>query len=152
MNRQLVRRVEAIRGSVPVRVECYPAFNYARDTHQVEVSDAGVVFRSDTMDLELTTRVPLTVQHDRGGVEAVLELRQGEKAVFALRPMDEKHKGAQVFADGTEQALFEQTVRYWHKWLSRRSGKAHITWERFSELERRYPLPLARLSRARQVT
>src|SRR6476659_9107027 len=32
--RQLVRRVEAIRGSVPVRVECYPAFNYARDEHR----------------------------------------------------------------------------------------------------------------------
>jgi GH15 family glucan-1,4-alpha-glucosidase len=117
--RQLVRRIEAIRGSVPVRVECYPAFNYARDTHKVEVSDAGAVFRSDSLDIELTTRVPLTVKQDRGGVEAVLELRQGEKAVFALRSLDEKHKGAQVFADGPEQVLFEQTVRYWHKWLSR---------------------------------
>ena len=28
--RQLVRRVEAVRGSVPVLVECFPAFNYAR--------------------------------------------------------------------------------------------------------------------------
>ncbi len=40
----------------------------------------------------------------------------------------------------------------WHKWLSRRSGKAYITWERFGELERRYPLPPARLTRVRQVT
>ena len=36
-------------------------------------------------------------------------------------------------------------TRAWHKWLSRRSGKARIPWERFGELERRYPLPLARL-------
>src|SRR5580693_8969778 len=35
--RQLVRRVECIRGSVPVRMECYPAFNYARDQHTVEI-------------------------------------------------------------------------------------------------------------------
>src|ERR1700722_11815023 len=48
--RQLVRRVEAIRGSVPVRVECYPAFNYARDTHTVDVTDAGAVFRSASLD------------------------------------------------------------------------------------------------------
>jgi GH15 family glucan-1,4-alpha-glucosidase len=117
--RQLVRRVEAIRGSVPVRVECYPAFNYARDTHKVDVTEAGAVFRSESLDLELTTRMPLTVNQDRGGAEAVMELKQGEKAVFVLRPLDPKHKGAQVYTDDAEQALFEQTVRYWHKWLSR---------------------------------
>lgn len=43
-------------------------------------------------------------------------------------------------------------VRAWHKWLSRRSSKAYIVWERFSDLERRYPLPPARLNRVRQVT
>lgn len=43
-------------------------------------------------------------------------------------------------------------TRVWHKWLSRRSGKARIPWERFGELERRYPLPLARLRGIRQVT
>ena len=42
--------------------------------------------------------------------------------------------------------------RAWQKWLSRRSGRARIPWERFGELERRYPLPPARLPRARQVT
>jgi RNA-directed DNA polymerase len=40
----------------------------------------------------------------------------------------------------------------WHKWLSRRSTKAHITWERFGELERRFPLPPARLRCIRLVT
>ena len=42
--------------------------------------------------------------------------------------------------------------RAWHKWLSRRSDKARILWERFSELEQRYPLPPARLKRVRLVT
>src|SRR3954452_15311806 len=48
--RQLVRRVEAIRGSVPVRVECYPAFNYARDEHRVEIAKGGAVFHSPSLD------------------------------------------------------------------------------------------------------
>jgi hypothetical protein len=39
-----------------------------------------------------------------------------------------------------------------HKWLSRRSSTAYIPWKRFNDLERRYPLPPARLSRARLVT
>jgi RNA-directed DNA polymerase len=42
--------------------------------------------------------------------------------------------------------------RAWQKWLSRRSNKARIPWERFGELERRYPLPPARLRGVRLVT
>ena len=40
----------------------------------------------------------------------------------------------------------------WRKWLSRRSGRARLSWERFYALERRYPLPPARLNRVRLVT
>jgi len=119
--RQLIRRVEAIRGSVPMRVECYPAFNYARDPHTVHLADGAAVFDSPSMKLELTTRVPLELKqiHGRAGVEATLGLKQGEKAVFAIRPLDEKHKGEPVLSDEVEQALFEKTVNYWHNWLSK---------------------------------
>jgi group II intron reverse transcriptase/maturase len=44
-----------------------------------------------------------------------------------------------------------RVARAWHKWLCRRSTKARIPWERFGELERRYPLPPARLRGARLV-
>ncbi len=48
---------------------------------------------------------------------------------------------------------FRDHVRHaWQKWLSRRSNKAAIAWERFGELERRYPLPPARLRGVRLVT
>ncbi|KAF8434283.1 glycoside hydrolase family 15 protein [Boletus edulis BED1] len=33
----LIRRVEVVRGTIPLRVECAPAFNYARDKHTTEV-------------------------------------------------------------------------------------------------------------------
>ena len=47
---QLIRRVHAIRGEVPVRVECYPAFNYARDEHKVEHHRliGGALFQSQS--------------------------------------------------------------------------------------------------------
>lgn len=36
--------------------------------------------------------------------------------------------------------------RFWKKWLSRRSQRrGALTWEKFAQLERRYPLPRARL-------
>ncbi|KAI0775620.1 glycoside hydrolase family 15 protein [Trametes elegans] len=33
----LIRRVEVIRGSMPIRVECAPAFNYARSAHTTDI-------------------------------------------------------------------------------------------------------------------
>ena len=50
-----------------------------------------------------------------------------------------------------------QNFRYharcaWRRWLGRRSTKARLTWERFGELERRFPLPPARLGCFRLVT
>jgi RNA-directed DNA polymerase len=49
--------------------------------------------------------------------------------------------------------VFRDHVRHaWRKWLSRRSNKAAIAWEHFSDLERRYPLPPARLRGVRLVT
>jgi RNA-directed DNA polymerase len=35
--------------------------------------------------------------------------------------------------------------RAWHKWLSRRSQRARLTWERFQEILRKYPLPSPRV-------
>ncbi len=116
--RQLVRRVEAIRGSVPMRVECYPAFNYARDAHRTELTADGAVFRSANLTIELNTRVPLEVK-DRGGIEAGLRLKQGERATFAIRILDDKHQGAPAHSDEDGQALLESTVAYWHAWISK---------------------------------
>jgi RNA-directed DNA polymerase len=49
-------------------------------------------------------------------------------------------------------SLLYHVRRAWQKWLSRRSDKAQIAWERFGELERRFPLPPARLRGVRLVT
>ena len=116
---QLVRHVEAIRGSVPVRMECCPAFNYGRDEHKVDITPNGAVFRSEKLTLELTTRQELALKHEHGGVEAILQIKQGERVTFVLRPLDPEHKGAQVQTLELEQSLFNKTVDYWHTWLSK---------------------------------
>ena len=42
-------------------------------------------------------------------------------------------------------ARFRHEVeRIWFKWLGRRSRRARMSWERFGELLKRYPLPPAR--------
>lgn len=62
----LVRRVEVIRGTLTFRMECFPAFDYARQSHQTTLVDdercekdresrfrKKAVFKSDIMTLEL---------------------------------------------------------------------------------------------------
>lgn len=41
----------------------------------------------------------------------------------------------------------EEVVSMWRAWLGRRSQRAYMTWERFHELLKRYPLPAARVAR-----
>ncbi len=139
--RQLVRRVEAIRGSVPVRVECTPAFNYARDPHKTDITEYGAVFRGTSLTLELTTSVPLSALPETGGVAATLELRQGQSATFVLRPLDEKHLGAPIISDEQERALANATIQFWHRWLSQCTYKG-----RWREMVRRSALVLKLLT------
>src|SRR3954469_3350006 len=42
--RQLVRRVQVVRGTMRFRAECTPAFDYARAPHVTDIQPAGAVF------------------------------------------------------------------------------------------------------------
>jgi group II intron reverse transcriptase/maturase len=42
--------------------------------------------------------------------------------------------------------LVEATKRAWYKWRCRRSQRARLTWERFTDLLRRWPLPRPRIT------
>ncbi len=41
--------------------------------------------------------------------------------------------------------FYQETLRTWQKWLSRRSQRAYLRWDRFHELLKRYPLPRPRI-------
>ena len=41
----------------------------------------------------------------------------------------------------------ERVTSIWRKWLSRRSQKGHVSWERMRELLKHYPLPRARIQK-----
>src|SRR5947199_10670530 len=66
----------------------------------------------------MTCATTLELKHDRGGVEAIVALKQGERTTFVLRPLDESQKGAPV-TEEIEEDLLHETVEYWHRWLNR---------------------------------
>jgi GH15 family glucan-1,4-alpha-glucosidase len=79
----LIREVKVVRGSMTLRAQCRPAFNYARDTHEMMITPKGVCFYSETLNLGLATDVPLEQSED--SVYATFTLHQGEVAVFVLQ-------------------------------------------------------------------
>lgn len=50
------------------------------------------------------------------------------------------------------RAFRHRTVRAWHKWLSRRSQRSRVPWDRMQQLLGRYPLPEPRIRPRRVVT
>jgi group II intron reverse transcriptase/maturase len=42
--------------------------------------------------------------------------------------------------------VVEQAKRFWYKWLCRRSQRKRLTWERFADLLRDFPLPRPRIT------
>ena len=114
---ELIRRVSVVRGRVPFRLECRPAFDYARAKHQTNLSEQVARFDGPNLSLGLATTVPVRLEND--GVVADFTLDEGEKAVFVLRRLrPEDRQGPCPGADLAED-LFRNTVAYWRRWLAR---------------------------------
>jgi GH15 family glucan-1,4-alpha-glucosidase len=102
---QVIRRVEVVRGEMNFRMECTPAFDYARDEHETEKTEGGACFRSAHLSLGLATEVPL--RFEGKGMVAEFTLREEQTAVFVLRRIE---RGAGIpLSEKEEEELFERT-------------------------------------------
>ena len=110
----LIRRVNVVRGCMKFRMECFPAFNYARDKHTVELAKSGARFLSPNLKLALAADVPLT--QEGNGVVATFTLKETETASFELHELD---GGIAEMSDEESNRLFHDTVGYWRAWLSK---------------------------------
>jgi GH15 family glucan-1,4-alpha-glucosidase len=115
---QVIRRVSVVRGSMEFRAECRPAFNFARDPHQVQVSSTGATFHSSSLSLRLLSPIPLQAD-SQGGVAAKFSLQEGESTVFLLEQAGGESDARPAPDERETDQLFEETVRYWRRWMSR---------------------------------
>ncbi len=113
----LIRRVQAIRGTMTFRLDCQPAFNYGRDSHTITVSDQGVEFRSSNLTLRLGTSIPLKQEGDR--VWAEFEVHEGEVLDFCIQQVEQSSPLPSAHPEDHAETLFTQTVDYWRRWLSK---------------------------------
>ncbi|MEM1391936.1 MAG: glycoside hydrolase family 15 protein [Cyanobacteria bacterium P01_H01_bin.150] len=113
----LVRKVSCVRSSMTFRMECQPAFNYARDNHETQLTEGGVIFKSADLNLGLVSDIPL--KQDDNKVFAEFSLSEGESAVFILREVEcEQGCGLPLNPEETTQ-IFEHTIEYWRRWISK---------------------------------
>ena len=114
----IVRRVTAVRGERRMRVECYPAFDYARSSHKVVRVSTGAVFESESGEkVGLSLSVPFEVH--KGGVIAEFDLLAGQSVSMALCTMQAGDREPPQMTDENAQRLFEDTIKFWRSWLSR---------------------------------
>ncbi|WP_258098878.1 glycoside hydrolase family 15 protein [Marinoscillum pacificum] len=109
---RLVRWVKMVRGSMKMRVECIPAFNYARDEHQTIISSQGATFQSKNLSLTLSTSIPL--ENFSTGVATEIELQGGETANFVIK---ESEGGDTSFSDDIAHEGLISTIEYWTDWV-----------------------------------
>jgi GH15 family glucan-1,4-alpha-glucosidase len=114
---QVVRRVNVVRGAMRFRMECYPAFNYARDDHQTKVTPDGACFYSPGLSLGLATRVPL--KQDGKGVSAEFRLEEGQMATFLLQDIPAGTGCGISLSEQEAMESFKNTVEYWRRWISK---------------------------------
>ena len=114
---QLIRRVRVMRGTLAFRMRCHPAFDYARAPHRVSIEEHGATFESSILSLGLASAIPLS--RDGESVHATFPLQEGEEGVFLLRPLKAGEKCSRCPSNIETQEVFERTVDYWHRWLSK---------------------------------
>src|SRR5262249_54445499 len=105
------------RGKLSFRLECRPAFDYARAKHQVHLDGHGARFDGPGLSLDLAAPVPL--RRHGTGVVADFTLGEGEKAAFALRRLACDDEPGRCPEGGEAEELFRDTVAYWRRWLAK---------------------------------
>ena len=115
--RELVRKVEALSGTVPLRWSFEPRFGYGRAETRVERragrwfahagSDALVLGLCDAGEGEL---------HD-GVVSGQLELAAGESAILSLAAAS--REPAVIPGREDSERRLERTIRFWPRWAGR---------------------------------
>ena len=128
---RIIRIAKVVRGTMSLKLQCTPAFDYGRAEHTVEVRDNRAVFQSDGLGCMLKVsqsghRTVVSVRPDgNGGVVASGTLRENSVLAAVFQGVDDR--GIDCDCPEVEGCLelLEDTERYWHRWLrqSRYSGR-----------------------------
>jgi GH15 family glucan-1,4-alpha-glucosidase len=114
---QVVRQVRGVRGEIPFRLECRPAFDYARQPTRVEKTDFGFRFFAGDLAVNLITPLPSRVEDEM--VVADFVLREGDEIPVVLAQADDAASPPREKLGEICQREFRDTLRFWQSWIMR---------------------------------
>jgi GH15 family glucan-1,4-alpha-glucosidase len=114
---KLIRRVQSVRGEVPLYVQCRPAFDYARASHRVTLVPEGAIFESSDLRMALSAPVPL--KEENAGVFGEFSLPEGKSATFVFQEIAPGETVAVSPSDPESYDIVFATVQYWLQWISK---------------------------------
>ena len=114
----LVRGVWVVRGEMTFEVDCWPAFDYARQKHTITLGKNGVIFEGAGTTLGLATEVPLKEGPYRNA-RTRFTLKEGEGATFVLQQLGEGEGLGEVLSEVRFQEALQRTLGYWRGWISK---------------------------------
>lgn len=126
---EIIRIVHSVRGTLPCRLDCSPAYDYARAEHRVVMHPMGAVFEAPAAAFALFSPIPLV--RDANGVHADFVLEPGEQAVFTFRHGRATER-VSLLQDATDgQEALRRTTKFWRKWLNK--GRYEGRWREMIE-------------------
>jgi GH15 family glucan-1,4-alpha-glucosidase len=109
----LVRRIEGVRGEVPLEMVLVPRFGYGADLPWVRTSPQGIIFTSGGNSLRLHASIP--IQPSRDEVRAYFTLRAGQRADFQLGWHPSHHPSPPALDVNQEHS---RTRDFWTGWAA----------------------------------
>ncbi len=122
---RLVRNIRVVRGVMRFAIEIQPRFDYARQPHKLDVTEHGLVFTSDGLELTAHAIAPegltldgagVTLERVGEGVRWTRTLREGEIGGVVLESMGGTPRRV---SPAEAQQLQDDTTRFWRSWLHR---------------------------------
>lgn len=144
LKKWLVRRVECIRGEVEIDIEVFPAFNYAKDVHTIEInksedaldseSHQSVIFKSKDLSLQLSATIDCgdepgqtcpalsfkkkAMKSSLGvAVIARVTLKEGQAISFVMRELDQPGDEEHITSAMLDQVQGDTAI-FWYNWIS----------------------------------
>ena len=120
---RIVRMVRCVRGQMTFEVDLAPRFDYGRERHESQVTDAGAVFKgtSTAMTVHLVrepedARLAQISTRDNGDLHAELTLVAGQMRGMVVETGSEGPPRQLRVAE--VRHLFDETVAFWRRWLA----------------------------------
>ncbi len=113
---QIIRMLSVVRGTVTFRLECFPAFNFGRDAHEINVHSKGVIFQSGHQSVGLVS--PISLNTHEGMAFQEFTLQQGESLTFFLEYLETKNGTPLLSTPESGEEAFRNTSAFWQRWLS----------------------------------